>query len=214
MNTLHIDELAELYALGALNEAERESVDAHAMTCEACAARLGEAEAAVASLIEPRAPSKALDRRIHASFVVRETNWRRVFLAAAAAFVLGLLPALGVWLTHAPGGGFERDREAATVALVSSHFTHAPFAPLVPGAPKAKIIYARTQPWIYVVAETNRSLEVRALTDGSSVSLGTLRVQGNTGELYLPHPPPASRYELLDGGRVVGTATITRPYRP
>ena len=48
----HIDQEAELYALGMLDDDERARVDEHLTTCEACTVRVGEAESAVAALID------------------------------------------------------------------------------------------------------------------------------------------------------------------
>ncbi len=44
----HFDEELELYALGMLEPGERDRVDVHVRTCDACAERLGRAEGAVA----------------------------------------------------------------------------------------------------------------------------------------------------------------------
>ncbi|MGP6156015.1 MAG: RskA family anti-sigma factor [Vulcanimicrobiaceae bacterium] len=55
-STDHIGELAELYALGALEPQERADIDAHAASCPRCARALGEAETAVAALDEVFVP--------------------------------------------------------------------------------------------------------------------------------------------------------------
>jgi len=50
--TEHIDEMAELYALGSLEDLERARVERHVETCEACAVRLDEASIVVADLAQ------------------------------------------------------------------------------------------------------------------------------------------------------------------
>ena len=60
----HIGENAELYALGVLDERTRALVDAHASNCEACAARLGEAERTIALIEEDAEMPASLDRRM------------------------------------------------------------------------------------------------------------------------------------------------------
>jgi hypothetical protein len=48
----HIDQEAELYALGMLDDAERMRIDDHLAGCVPCTAHVGKAEAAVAGLID------------------------------------------------------------------------------------------------------------------------------------------------------------------
>ena len=211
----HIEDLAELYALGSLDDAAMAQVDAHARECPPCAARLGEAESTVAAMIEQRTPSPALDRRMHARFAAAaRPRWMRTLPAIAAAFLIGFLPALGLWLgERRETANFDADRQTAVAALVSSHFLHAPFTPSAPDAPKAKIIYARTGSWIYVVAQTNKRLTVAQVNDGMTVPLGALYVSGNAGELFVAQAAASRTFELLDGARVVARVQITRPYR-
>jgi anti-sigma factor RsiW len=212
MNTSqHIDELAELYALGSLEEPQRALVDAHVRMCEACAGRLGEAEATVVALIEPGTPSASLDRRVHAAFVLR-SPWRWTAPLVAAAFVLGLLPSMLLWSSVSRNAGFDTEQTQAVQAMVNSHFAHAPFVQLSADAPKAKLIYSRTADWRYVVAQTDRAYDVAAKTNGRTIVLGQLRVRGNAGELFVTHAPASREFLLLDGSRAVGRVTL--PYRP
>jgi hypothetical protein len=94
--------------------------------------------------------------------------------------------------------------------MVSSHFAHAQFVPLEANAPKAKLIYARTGNWVYIVAETGRSLTLRAQTGQGEVALGTLHVSGNAGELYVAKAPYARTFTLADGSRPIERVTIPR----
>lgn len=207
----HVDELAELYALGTLSEMERVRVDAHVRSCDACAARVGEAEAAVAQLVEEWEPSAALDRRMRAAFVPR-SPWRWTAPLVAAAFVLGLLPSLVMWSGVFNSGSFATDQQQAVRAMVGSHFAHAPFVPAAADAPKAKVIYSRTGDWRYIVAQTSMAYDVAVQSNGQVISLGKLHVSGSAGQLFVAHAPPARQFLLREGSRVV--ARVTLPYRP
>ena len=69
---MHVDENAELYALGTLSDTDRAAVDAHVATCASCAQRVGEAEETVAALsARQTAVPGQLDRRMRASFAPR-----------------------------------------------------------------------------------------------------------------------------------------------
>jgi hypothetical protein len=195
----HIDELAELYALGSLDEAERASVDEHARSCAQCAARVGEAERFIAQTIEQREPSPQLHRRMHAAFVPRRSPafaWAGLAAAIAAAFVLGLL--------LQPPPAFQADRDRALVAMINSHFVHAQFTPLAPDAPKAKVIYGRRAPWRLFIAQTTHAYAVRA---NSGAILGELHVSGDAAELFVPRSAERS-FVLLDGSRPVAKVTL------
>jgi Putative zinc-finger len=205
----HIDELAELYALGTLSPEQRVLVDAHAGVCETCAARLGEAEQTVANLVEQHSPSAALDRRIHAVFVPRSpSRWSALI---AAAFVIGLLPSIALWSNQIGARTREADRSAAVQAMVTSHFAHSPFTPLVRDAPKAKVIYSRGGDWRFIIAQTGHPYDVAAQMGDHIISLGSLHVSGDAGELFISRAPRAQVLLLLDRARPV--ARVTLPYR-
>lgn len=206
----HIDDLAELYALGSLEEAELAAVDEHARSCRDCAQRLGEAEGAVAQLVSERAPSSQLDRRVHASLARDSRPSRRWMPLVAAAFIVGLLPSLGFWMGGRESRGSDADRQSAIRAMVSSHFAHSPFTPLQPDSPKAKILYARGAPWVYVLAQTRRPLALGAQLHGVVRPLGALHVDGDTAELFLADVPAVQAFVLLDGSRVIARAVVTQ----
>jgi Putative zinc-finger len=207
--TQHIDELAELYALGVLDEEERARVDAHAIGCDTCAGRLGEAERTVAFMEQSAPVPASLDRRMSGVFF-RKPRFQVPSALVAAAFVVGLLPSLWFWNTGRNAQAYDADRQQAVHAMVSSHFSHAQFIGLTAGAPKAKLLYARTGAWLFAVAETGRALSLRAETANGIVPLGTLHASGQVSELYVPQAPHASVFGLWDGNREVGRVTIPR----
>jgi hypothetical protein len=200
----HLDELAELYALGALDDAERASVDAQARTCAECAARLGEAESTIVQFVPEREPSRALDRRMRAAFAPpqRQSAWR-IGPLVAAAFILGLLPGVLFGVLHRSAAPpFAADRERAINAMVTSHFLHAQFQPLTPDAPKAKVVYGRTTPWRFFIAQSSHAYTVAATQGRNVIILGKLNVSGDAAELFIPQTGARS-FVLMDGNRVV-----------
>lgn len=208
MNTHeHIEELAELYALGALDDAERASVDAHVHSCAVCAKRLGEAEQFIADTIEEREPADNLDVRVRRTFAPKRAFAPRWGSLVAAAFVLGLLPGLIFAALYHPAQPFQADRDRAVAAMVNSHFLHAQFTPLGPDAPKAKVIYGRSEPWRFFVAQTTHAYTVRAENANGASVLGALHVSGDAAELFVPQTSARS-FVLLDGARVVARVRL------
>ncbi len=202
--TTHLDEAAELYALGALQDAERAAADAHLAECDMCARRVGEAEATVAALdaTEMQVPSR-LDRRMRASLRT-PASVRFFYPLVAAALILGLLPSAAFWQRDRDLRAADAARGPALAALVNSHFLHAQFVKLAPDAPSAKVIFARSGAWFYVIALTNRTLSVAA--DGRR--LGELTGSGGERTLFVAHPPKTQPLFLVDGSRTVARAAV------
>ncbi len=204
----HIGELAELYALGTLDETERAGVDAHAAACDACARRLGEAESVVAQTMPEVEPAATLDRRMRAAFKPRGPVLAHWSAIAAAAFVVGLLPGLLFAALHRPASVYDGDRSGAISAMVGSHFLHAQFTPVAAGAPKAKVLYGRAgRSWRFFVAQTGRSYTVAAETPAGQSALGALRTNGDSAELFVP-VSTARTFVLLDGSRVLARVRL------
>jgi anti-sigma-K factor RskA len=203
---MHIDDDAELYALGALDDLARARVDAAAERCDDCARRVGEAEATVARLVAPADVPSALTRRVTATFIKpRSTGMRAAWGALAAAFVIGLLPSIVLVSRERAAEEQTAAQSAALSSLVHSHFLHAAFTPLAPGAPAAKVIYARDGSWMYVIVDGNHAYDV--VGNPGAVSLGTLRGDANS-TLYLARPPRVKTIELRDGTRAIARANV------
>jgi anti-sigma-K factor RskA len=203
----HIDELAELYALGVLDDAERTSVDAHVRSCDLCARRIGEAEALIADSIQEREPPSSLDVRVRKAFAPPARVAPRWGALVAAAFVIGLLPGMLFAVFNRPAAPYQADRDRAIAAMVNSHFLHAQFTALAPDAPKAKVLYGRSTPWRYFVAQTNRAYTIEAQNLNGASVVGTLHVAGNSGELFVPQSSARS-FVLLDGTRPVARVKL------
>lgn len=209
MNTHeHIEELAELYALGALDDAERASVLAHVHSCSACAQRLGQAEAVIAELTPEMEPPASLDVRVRHAFTrqrrVVPMRWQSL---VAAAFIIGLLPGLIFAALYKPAVPFQADRDRAIAAMVNSHFSHAQFTALTPDAPKAKVLYGHGARWRFFVAQSTHAYAVQAQTPRGTSIIGTLHVSGGAAELFVPQSD-ARIYVLLDGTRPVARVTL------
>ena len=134
----HFDEELELYALGMLEPADRDRVDEHARTCDACAERLGRAESAVAALVG------GSQRRARAGVC----RGGRSAIAAAFALTSAVLFGQNVGLR----GAVSNDGRVLE-ALVLSHFVHVPFSATTSVPVEAKVIYEQHGAWYQIVAE-------------------------------------------------------------
>jgi len=95
------------------------------------------------------------------------------------------------------------------VAMVSSHFLHAPFVPVTPGAPGAKVVYARDGSWLYViVAPGSEPLDVIAISGNKRSSVATIPAGSAMRSAYVTPPNKVDTLELDEGGRVLSQARI------
>ncbi len=195
MNDAHIGENAELYAIGSLDELERQRVDAHVANCADCLRRLGQAEETVLGLErETQAAPVAAGTRAPQFRTWRLSGWWMGVVGAAAALVIGY------FLPHrAP------PYDVAQVAMLHSHFNHAQF---VGHGPLAKVIYARDRSWYYVVVEGSHTYDVEGVGAGARIPLGALAPRTGTSELFVRRMPRLDRIELRDGSTVIETAEI------
>ncbi|MEA2721657.1 MAG: hypothetical protein QOJ39_3521 [Candidatus Eremiobacteraeota bacterium] len=145
----HLDDDAELYALG-LTERERDAeIEAHLATCADCRTRVAAAEEAAASLA---ATLPAMPPPRTAAAPARATARRRAWwpgLASAAAVVFAATAAFEGMSAHSASSQLART-DVALNAIAGSHFGHTTLTS-VPGV-VAKALYARDGSWLYVVA--------------------------------------------------------------
>ncbi len=155
--TQHLDENAELYALGDLEPDERAAVEQHIATCATCAQRVADAEGVVAALASTLPSVAPAARHVR----LRSSPW----LIATAAVV-----ALGFAILGWEESSLRYERANTTVALqtiVHSHFLHIMMDATSSASPNVKVLYARDGAWIYVVADAERSdLRVILTRDG------------------------------------------------
>jgi hypothetical protein len=189
----HIDEEAELYALGMLEDDERARVDEHLATCEPCSVRVGEAEAAVAALVDSTQQRKA-ERRI--------ARWPIAVAAAFAVAAAGLL-AQNVSLHAAVGTD-----GALLATMVNSHFDHIQFQAPDGAALPAKAIYERHGKWYEILADGTPAWHVVFVRpDGSRQAAGAeFERRGAASVVYVAQSQPVRAIELDDaGGHIVGS---------
>ncbi len=192
----HVGDDAELYALGMVEQDEREAIDAHLKSCAQCSKRVGRAERIVVGL-----DAIALEEWPN---VYRAAPLRARWLTAAAAFALAL--GLGAALAG------ERAYVASIVSsdgfvvktLANAHFLHAAFIPDVPNAPSAKVLYARDGAWLYVIVDAARSdWRVAGNASGTELDLGLLQTRGTTSVLLARPARPVEKLRLIDARGVV-----------
>ncbi len=194
----HIDENAELYALGALDEMERTRVERHVHACDLCAKRLGEAEATVLHLIEGRETRRQATR-----------SPVPIAAAVAAAFLIGLLPWGITSLGERAAVESAHQQQLAMRAMIAGHFVHAPFVARVPGAPPAKVIYARDGGWLYViVAPGSHPLDVVVFAGGRHTKVASLAASTAARSAFVNEPTRVEFVELRDRGAPVAVAHI------
>lgn len=201
----HIGDDAALYALGALDDAERARVDDHVAQCEDCTRRLGEAERDATLLIEremqhvPPATVTPLPQRR------APTGWRAAFAAVAAILVLGIAPSLYFWQQNRAMHLAMHDRAAAMQRLASAPFRSADFT----GSARGRVMYAKDGSWyVIVVRGAQHALQVAWPHDGTRTMLGSAVPHGDLAMLYLPRSHRMGQLALMDGPRVVAEAQL------
>ena len=203
----YVEERADGYALGVLDEAERATLDTHVVGCAACSRALGEAEADVVGLIPRKDPSPQLAHRIGATLAApaaRGFSWRPY--AVAAAFALLLLGALVTTLGERNQQRLIALQSTAMTAMLHGHFVHAQFAPLAAAAPLAKVVFAHEATWLYVIVEGDR--RVRVVGEPGNVSFGVTAPFGSASTLFVPSAPGVRNVLLFEGKSAIERATI------
>jgi hypothetical protein len=214
----HIDDLAELYAVGTLDEPQAARVERHAAECSACAARLHEAESAAAAIAELQArplhqPSPALGARLHRSLDRRSRRgaltWHPFAAGIAAAIVLALVPTfVAVDRNTALQAMRQDERALARLASAGTQIDHAQF--MSGAAPmNAKVLYGPKGDWYYVVVMHPRpGMQVAYVHGGRMEKLGTVEIHGESGTLYLPVNHKMDELALVQDGNVLADAHL------
>ncbi|MGH7328195.1 MAG: zf-HC2 domain-containing protein, partial [Polyangiaceae bacterium] len=199
--SVHLGDEIELYALGDLSAQERAEIEAHLADCDMCTRAVGEAEetlAQMASLLPAfKAPKRSRLRSVWSVPAAR--------IAIAASFVIGLLVAAGTLPFLTLTSRTSSDDVRAQAAMTHSHFVHVELAPVMAGAPAAKVIYARDRSWLYAIVDDGHSAYrlVSIGNSGAPHDLGTLVSHGETASLFADHPPSGDTVELVSGDRII-----------
>jgi hypothetical protein len=203
MTDNHPDEDIELAALGMLEPDEQARIDAHVAVCDACAARLARAEAAVVTMLDATTPAAPLTP------LVPQRAGRVLFgvpLGAAAAVAALLLLAAGLSFQQHTLKAVLADRASFDRDLVTGHFAHVPFAANADQSVAAKLIYDRRGRWYRIVA-LDPQPGWRAELDGDAVHARALTGLIANGEVTFRPQGVVREAEIIAAdGTVVATA--------
>jgi hypothetical protein len=186
----HLDDDAELYALG-LTDRERDAeIEAHLAACDACRARVVAAESAAAALAATLPPMPAAGPR--------RSWWAAA--ATAAALVFAASTAFESVYVHDASAQLARN-DTALGAIASSHFGHTTLTS--ESGVVAKVLYARDGAWYYVVA-TNAAPGAHVVLHRGTEShdLGALDA-GSPATLFARGLGHADAIDVVTNGRVV-----------
>lgn len=218
----HVEELAPLYALGLLDAHEMERLEEHLRVCSRCAELVGRAEGDAAALAaaEPQRPAPLeLELRMERTLrrddaeitapAKHRPSVRLLAAALAAAFVLGIIPALYFW---------EADRSLQNALVADSaamnRLAEAPHRIATFLSPQgngmAKVMYGSDGSWYLVmVPEATKPVRVAWMHDGQQTMLGDAMPHGKMAMLYLPRSHRMDRLALMDGETVVAEAQLS-----
>jgi anti-sigma-K factor RskA len=210
----HLDENAELYPLGLLDDDAVRDVERHIALCSACAERVAQAQSAAAALaaaLPVAPPSPALERRLRgsarpqlAAASARTSILRFALAAAIALIVLGL-----GWQTLVLHQRLKAE-DVALATMVHSHFNHVFMTPESANSVAAKILYARDGSWVYIIADRpGGSLHAIAETATGTVDLGVLTSTGETASLLVRPRGRIESITLQRAGTNVAAARLT-----
>lgn len=221
MTEEHIEDLAQLYALGSLDELERARVERHIATCDTCRRELQYAEDAVTMLATaqarpqreaPAALKERLDRSLTGSSRRGRLTWHPFAAAVAAAIVLAFIPTwVAVDRNTALIAMHQDELALARLADAGTQIDHAQF--MSPSQPKlpmnAKVLYGPHGDWYYVVVmHPKPGMQVAYVHDGRMEMLGNVAMHGDSGTLYLPVNHKMDELALLEGSTVVADAHL------
>lgn len=202
----HLGDDAELYAIGALDDAERARVDEHVAQCEACARRVGDAEAATAAMISADLLEDvfAVPAGVRAS---RMLPW----LAVAAAVCIFALPTAYFARDNARMSAAMHANETLASRIASGDLQSAGFTPMKGGPMRARVLYDRAGDWYCVIVDRSRApMQVAYVRDdGSMETIGSVAMHpGAPSMAIMPIPHKMQRLALLDGNVVVAEANL------
>jgi hypothetical protein len=221
----HLEERAELYALGMLDADDVARIDAHVAECGACEQRIGAAEAAVAALVDATQPPEAAPAEVRSRIPrpapapanlgeYRAVRRRPLWLPAwAGSAVAAVFAAATVFLGVQNAGLRTHIADDGLIfgALVASHFSHAQFSSPAGAAVAAKVVYERRGGWYEIFATgIDPHTRVAAVRAGTAVELPERFSRSGTSlALSVRGLGRVDEFRLLDGaGR---TLAAVRP---
>jgi hypothetical protein len=217
MNDAHVGENAALYALGALDDAERARVDAHARHCPSCARLLGEAESEVAAIVAAEGHIEAppdlqarIERSLRGVTALAPRRERALWpLAMAAALLVGFLPSMVFWQQERAMRETVALQNAAIGRVTAGDHRTAAFRSS-DAREIASVAYGADGSWyVVVVPNASKAMHVVWMHGGEQTLLGSAVPHGDVATLYLPKSHRMDTLALMDGSRVVAEAQLT-----
>lgn len=199
---------AALYALGALDDPRRRTLDRHLRGCTSCLQLIGQAEDDVARLAgsEP-------ERHWAGGRAARLSRPGRAagipaWAALAAVLVAAVLPAAYFGRQMQTMRHTLQLQAEAVDRLAAAPFRTAAFRGTETGA-GARVMYAPDGSWYLVVVRgASRPMGVAWMHGGERTMLGSAEPHGGVATLYLPRSHRMDRLALMDGEQVVAEATL------
>jgi len=191
----HLEDDAELYALGLTDPDRSPAIEAHLVSCAECRTRVAAAEesaAALAGALPPMPAARPERRRLAPG------------LATAAAVLFAAAAAFEGYSAHAATTQLAQT-DTALIALASSHFEHTTLTSK-PGV-VAKAIYARDGAWCYVVASgvgTHAHLVMHR--HGTAKDLGQLS-EGRASTIFVSGAGRVENIAIVSDGRIIASGT-------
>jgi hypothetical protein len=189
----HLEDDAELYALGLTDPDRGSAIEAHLAACAECRTRVAEAEETAAALAGALPPMPA----------ARPARWSLApGLAAAAAVVFAAAAGFEGYTAHTATTQLAHT-DTALIAMASSHFGHTTLTS-APGV-TAKAIYARDGAWCYVVASgVGEHAHLVMHRDGIARDLGPLS-DGRASTLFVTGAGRVSEITIVADGRTLAS---------
>ena len=188
----HLDDDAELFALGLTDPERSTAIEAHIAGCADCRARVVAAEAAAASLGAALPAMPAAPQR-------QSSRWTSGLAAAAAVVFAATTGIEGVALHGAAQQGARTD--VALGAVAASHFGHTTLTS--PPGSAVKVLYARDGAWLYLIADgLPAGVHAVVRQRGTQRDLGALAA-GKPATLFVAGSGRVSDVTLVDGGRAI-----------
>jgi anti-sigma factor RsiW len=205
---VHLDDDAELYALGLLDADRGAGIEAHLAACGECRTRVVAAEEAAAALAGalPPAPEPAFAGAPaaveHAARVAAAARaWSA--LAVAAALVFAAAAVIEGFVAHAASARLAMNDDAL-IALAGAHFNHVTLTG--ERGVVAKALYARDGAWCYVVARgAPRNAHVVLRSGAATRDAGPLE-GGDPATAFVRAPGRVGEIDVVADGRTVARA--------
>lgn len=202
--TDHLGELAALYALGILEPDEARVAEEHLLGCDACRRLVAQAQADVTAMAAAQTQFEPPKRQPVPLARTRTFAPNRMWLAAAAAFAIAILPA-GYLFEENLAMHQAMQVEAQAMARVAT----SPHRSVAFNGADAHVMYGPDGSWyVIVIRGATAPLHVMWPHDGTKTMLGTAVPHGDVALLYLPKSHRMEQLTLMMDNREVGQAQL------